>query len=395
MDSHSDSTSSESGNFDSGYSRRNLIEVAKLFLRLGATAFGGPAAHIGMMHDEVVKRRKWLSDQQFLDLVGATNLIPGPNSTEMAMHVGYLRAGWRGLILGGMCFVVPAVLIVIGLAWAYVKFGTTPQAEWLLYGIKPVVIAVIGQALWNLGRKAVTNTLLAVVGVSTVILYFVGINEIALLFLGGVLVMLIVNWRRIFGRLTSFLIFPLSVGTVVSEGATAFSQTTLFLNLLKIGAVWYGSGYVLLAFLRADFVERLHWLTDQQLIDAVAIGQVTPGPLLTAATFIGYLLGGPTAAISATIAICLPSFVLVAISNPLIPRIRKSKVAGSLLDGVNVASLGLMAAVTWQLGQASLIDPTTIILALVAMAALLRFRLNSVWLIAAGGVVGLIRALVS
>jgi len=378
---------------DDAPDRRPLGELAKLFLRLGATAFGGPAAHIGMMHDEVVKRRKWMSDEQFLDLIGATNLIPGPNSTEMAMHIGFLRAGWRGLIIGGLSFMAPAALIVLILSWAYVRFGGTPQASWLLYGVKPVVIAIIIQALWNLGKKAVKGTLMAAVGIGVITLYFLGANEIALLLIGGLAVMVVRNWNLFKGSAAVSLAVPLGGMFAVSQVTAPFSLLGLTLIMLKIGAVWYGSGYVLLAFLRADFVERLHWLTDQQLIDAIAIGQITPGPIFTAATFIGYLLNGITGATLATIAICLPSFVFVAISNPLIPRIRKSKYAGSLLDGVNVAALGLMAAVTWQLGRASLIDPFTISLAVVALLLLLRYRINSVWLVVGGAVAGLVWSL--
>jgi chromate transporter len=266
---------------------QRLTEVVGLFLKLGMTAFGGPAAHIAMMHDETVKRRKWLSDQEFLDLVGATNLIPGPNSTEMAIHIGFLRAGWPGLIIGGTCFIVPAMLIVLLLAWVYVRFGATPQAEWLLYGIKPVVIAIIVQALWNLGQKAVQGVLTATVAVIVIVLYFVGINEIALLFVGGLMVMLIMNYRRLRRRIVAIFI-PLSSVGILSYVSIPFSLLQLFLTFLKIGAVLYGSGYVLLAFLRADFVARLGWLTDQQLIDAIAIGQVTPGPVFTTATFIGF-----------------------------------------------------------------------------------------------------------
>ncbi len=367
-----------------------VVEVVKLFLKLGATAFGGPAAHIGMMHDEVVKRRGWLND---VDLIGATNLIPGPNSTEMAMHVGYLRAGWRGLILGGVCFVAPAMAIVLVLAWTYVSFGTLPQAAWLLYGVKPAIIAVILQALWSLGRKAIKSALTAGVMALVLILYFVGVNEILLLAVGGVAVGAASNWRRVLGAYAGTLLLPSGIASIASQKATAFSMLGLFLNLLKIGAVWYGSGYVLLAFLRADFVERLGWLTDQQLIDAVAIGQVTPGPFLTAATFIGYLLGGIPGGLLATLAICIPSCVFVAISNPLIPRIRRSKLIGSMLDGVNVAALGLMAAVTWQLGHASLVDPLTMVIAAASLVVLLRFRINNVWVIGGGAVVGLVRSL--
>jgi chromate transporter len=352
------------------------------------TAFGGPAAHIAMMHDETVKRRKWLSDQEFLDLVGATNLIPGPNSTEMAIHIGFLRAGWPGLIIGGTCFIVPAMLIVLLLAWVYVRFGATPQAEWLLYGIKPVVIAIIVQALWSLGQKAVQGVLTATVAVIVIVLYFVGVNEIALLFVGGLMVMLIMNYRRLPRRMVAIFI-PLSSVGILSYVPIPFSLLQLFLTFLKIGAVLYGSGYVLLAFLRADFVVRFGWLTDQQLMDAIAIGQVTPGPVFTTATFIGFVLGGIPGALLATLAIFLPSFIFVAISNPLIPRIRNSEWVSGLLDAVNVASLGLMAAVTWQLGRASLTGPLTILIALSSFVLLVWFKVNSTWLIAGGGLIGL------
>jgi chromate transporter len=368
---------------------QRLTEVARLFLKLGMTAFGGPAAHIAMMHDEIVKRRKWLSDQQFLDLVGATNLIPGPNSTEMAIHIGFLRAGWPGLIMGGICFIVPAMLIVLFLAWVYVRFGATPQAEWLLYGIKPVVIAIIVQALWSLGQKTVKGALTAAVAVIVIILYFMGVNEIALLFGGGLIVMLVMNYRRLRRRMAGIFI-PLSSIGILSYVSIPFSLPQLFLTFLKIGAVLYGSGYVLLAFLRADFVVRFGWLTDQQLMDAIAIGQVTPGPVFTTATFIGFVLGGIPGALLATLAIFLPSFIFVAISNPLIPRVRNSAWVSGLLDGVNVASLGLMAAVTWQLGRASLIGPLTILIALSSFVLLIWFKVNSTWLIAGGGLIGLL-----
>ena len=372
----------------------HLKEVAILFLRLGATAFGGPAAHIAMMHDETVKRRKWLNDQEFLDLVGATNLIPGPNSTEMAIHIGFLRAGWPGLVTAGVNFIAPAMLIVMGLAWVYVKFGSTPQAEWLLYGIKPVVIAIIVQALWNLGQKAIKGMLTAAVAVSVVALYFFGINEIALLFAGGMVVIMVRNFQRLRSQAIIAFLLPLGGLGVLAQASIPFSLPALFLTFLKIGSVLYGSGYVLLAFLRADFVVRYGWLTDQQLIDAIAIGQVTPGPVFTTATFIGYLLGGIPGALLATLGIFLPSFIFVAMSNPFIPRIRNSAMASSLLDGVNVASLGLMAAVTWQLGRASLIDPLTILVALIALVLLVRFKANSTWLIAGGALVGLFSEIV-
>lgn len=381
---------------------QRLTEVAALFLKLGFTAFGGPAAHIAIMHHETVQRRKWLTDQEFLDLIGATNLIPGPNSTEMAIHIGYLRAGWLGLLLGGACFILPAVLIVLILAWLYVRFGSLPQAAGFLYGVKPVVIAIIVQALWSLGQKAVKNVFLAAAGLVILILYFLGVNEIALLFAGGLGVMLAENLRRLKkagprgGLMLSipalkWLAPPGLVSAAAYAAASAaFSLPLLFLTFLKIGAVLYGSGYVLLAFLRADLVLRFGWLSDQQLLDAIAIGQVTPGPLFTSATFIGFILGGLPGALLATLGIFLPSFVFVAVSNPLIPRLRSSAWASGLLDGVNVASLGLMAAVTWQLGRASLTDPFTALIALIALIVLIRFKVNSTWLIAGGAVLGLL-----
>jgi chromate transporter len=369
-----------------------LKEVAGLFLKLGFTAFGGPAAHTGMMHAEIVQRRGWLTDQEFLDLLGATNLIPGPNSTEMAIHVGYLRAGWPGLITAGLCFVTPAMLMVLALAWAYVRFGAVPQAQQLLYGIKPVVIAIIVQAIWNLGRKATRTVFLAACGIVILASYFLlPINEIVLLFGGGLAIMLLENLQRLRKAMISEISIPtwLGLSSIPAAVATAFSMPIMFLTFLKIGAILYGSGYVLLAFLRADFVQRLGWLTDRQLLDAIAVGQVTPGPLFTSATFIGYILGGIPGGLLATLGIFLPSFVFVAISNPLIPRMRNSIWVSSFLDGVNVAALSLMAAVTVELGRASLVDWPTIMMALASLALLLRFKVNSTWLIVGGALAGL------
>jgi len=352
-----------------------MREVAWLFLKLGTIAFGGPAAHIAMMREEVVRRRRWLSDEQFVDLLGATNLIPGPNSTEMAIHLGFLRAGWPGLIAGGICFIVPAMLIVLGCAWLYVRYGARPEAGWFLYGVKPVIIAIVVQAMWGLLRSAVKGYLLGAIGVVTLMLSLLGANEIALLLGGGVVAVLLTTVGN--------------RGVAAPPGLGAgVGLTTLFLVFLKIGSVLYGSGYVLLAFLRHDFVDRLGWLTDRQLLDAIAIGQVTPGPVFTTATFIGYVLGGVPGAALATLGIFLPSFVFVALSHPLVPKIRASRRAGAFLDGVNVAALGLMAAVTWQLGRAAIVDLTTAALALVALALLLRFKLNSAWLVLGGSAVG-------
>jgi chromate transporter len=386
---------------------RPLAEVAALFLKLGIIGFGGPAAHIAMMHDEVVARRKWVTDAHFLDLIGATNLIPGPNSTEMAMHLGYVRAGRLGLVVGGALFILPAMLIVMALAWAYVQYGSTPQAGWLLYGIKPVIIAIIAQALWGLGRTAVKTPLLAVVGIAVFVLYLLGINEIALLFAGGLAVLLVQSVRGgLRGRRTPGALLPLPFvwpgggqpGALLAQVAQAamnepYSVAALFLTFLKIGAVLYGSGYVLLAFLQNDFVERLGWLTQQQLLDAVAVGQLTPGPFFTTATFIGYQVGGPFGAVVATVGIFLPGFVFVALTNPLIPRLRAIPWAGRLLDGVNVAAMGLMAAVTVELGRAALVDWLTVAVAIVAAAVLIRFKPNSAWLVLGGALIGIVAGL--
>jgi len=371
-----------------------LKELASLFLRLGMTAFGGPAAHIAMMHDEVVSRRKWLDEQQFLDLMGATNLIPGPNSTQMAIHMGLERAGWRGMIVSGSCFILPAAVLVTILTWFYVLYGSTSQAESLFYGIKPVMIAIVLQALYMLGRKAVKGVLTSLVGLATVAGYFLGINEILLIVLGGLLIMLLRNYNKFTGtRMLSLAATLLGINLAALQ-AKEIALSTLFLVFLKIGAVLYGSGYVLLAFLEADFVEALGWITTQQLIDIVAIGQVTPGPFLTSATSIGYLVYGIPGAVIATVGIFLPSFVFVAAVNPIIPRLRKSPLAGAALDGVNAASLGLMAAVMIQLARVSLVDPLTIIIAIACAAALFFFRINSIWLIAGGGFIGILYGLI-
>ncbi|OGL00496.1 MAG: chromate transporter [Candidatus Rokubacteria bacterium RIFCSPHIGHO2_12_FULL_73_22] len=370
-------------------SGRPLGEVASLFLKLGTIGFGGPAAHIALMRDEVVRRRRWVSEERFLDLLGMTNLIPGPNSTEMAIHLGYGRAGWPGLLVGGACFIVPATLIVLGCAWLYVRWGAAPQATWLLYGVKPVIIAVVVQAVWSLLRTAVKGPLLAAIGAGVVALSLAGGNEVALLLGGGVVVALLRAGRRLAGALV-VAAGAAAPGALAHAGGGASSGAlgTLFLVFLKIGAVLYGSGYVLLAFLRGDFVERLGWLTDRQLLDAVAVGQFTPGPVFTTATFIGYVLGGVPGALLATLAIFLPSFVFVALSHPLLPRVRGSAWAGAFLDGVNVAALGLMAVVTWELGRAAIVDPLTAGLALGAAILLVRFRVNSAWLVLAGAAAG-------
>ncbi len=373
--------------------RGSVGEVLRLSVRLGFTAFGGPAAHIAMLHDEVVTRRKWIGEQRFLDLLGATNLIPGPNSTEMIIHVGQVRAGTAGLLAAGAGFILPAASIVLVMAWLYVQYGATPAGEWLLYGIKPVIIAVVLQALWGLSRQALRSLFLTAVGAAVFGLYLAGFDELQLLFGGGLLVMLLQYGRRHFGGGSGAAALAPWLG-IASMAHLAemvpVSLSRLFLIFVKVGAVLYGSGYVLLAFLRNDLVVNLGWLTDQQLLDAVAIGQFTPGPVFTTATFVGYVLAGWPGALLATVGIFLPSFVFVAAIGPFIPRLRDSALLASLLDGVNVAALGLMAAVTLQLGREAVVDWLTALLAIVAAMLLFRLRINSAWLVLGGALVGLV-----
>ena len=376
----------------------SLREIALLFLKLGSVAFGGPAAHIAMMEDEIVFRRRWLSREEFLDLLGATNLIPGPNSTEMAIHLGYRRSGWAGLLVAGSCFILPASFIVTAFAWAYVRYGLLPDVSRILYGIKPVIIAVILQALWGLGRTALKTRFLAVVGTTGIALGFLGVNELVILFGAGIGVGFarwMIGRNKKSGHHFASLISgaPLSfvAQNTVTGGAAAavsFGLWPLFLFFLKVGSVLFGSGYVLLAFLRADLVERWHWLNESQLLDAIAVGQVTPGPVFTTATFIGYLLGGLPGAFVATVGIFLPAFFFVAASVPLVPRIRRSVTAAAFLDGVNAASVALMTVVTYQLGKTALVDLTTVALLVATLILLVAFRVNSVWLVLAGALVG-------
>ncbi|MGH7935287.1 MAG: chromate efflux transporter [Candidatus Binataceae bacterium] len=393
--------------------RTELKQLAALFLRLGFTAFGGPAAHIAMMEDEVVRRRGWLSSATFLDMLGATNLIPGPNSTEMAIHIGHRRAGFIGLVVAGACFIVPAVAMTIVIAWAYVKFGKLPQVGGVLYGVKPVIIAVVLQALWRLGRSAVKSRLIAAVAIIATAAGLLGVNDIAVLFGAGLLMVAV---HPIFERPRTgvTLAGAASVSAATSTAgssaigkagartmgaapiakataaivATPFALSTLFLFFLKVGSILFGSGYVLLAFLESDLVDRLRWLTQGQLLDAVAVGQMTPGPVFCTATFVGYILGGLAGAAVATIGIFLPAFFFVAVSGPILPYLRRLPITAVFLDGVNAGALALMAVVEWQLSRAALVDVTTIVLALVSAVLLLRLRLNSVWLVLLGGAAG-------
>jgi chromate transporter len=382
-------------------SRRNpLLEVSLLALRLGATAFGGPAAHIAMLRQEVVDRRKWISGSDFLDLIGITNLIPGPNSTEMVMHVGHLRAGRRGLVAAGTAFILPAATITLILAWFYVHYGTTPGGTWLLYGIKPVVIAIVVQAVWRLGRTSLTRVPAIVVAAAVVALYLVGANEIVLLFGGAAAYFAFHRLHSVAANRRTMLAIaapaPLlrSLGEVVA-GTVDYSAFRLFLTFLEIGSVLYGSGYVLVAFLRNELVVRLGWLTERQLLDAVAVGQVTPGPVFTTATFIGYVVGGFPGAVLATIGIFLPAFCFVGLIHPLITYFRQRPLLGELLDGVNAAAIGLMTGVLLTLTRAAIVDAPTAILAAVAGFLLIRFRINATWLIALGAAVGGVRWLLT
>lgn len=373
----------------------SLWELAWLFLKLGTIGFGGPAAHVAMMEDEVVRRRRWLSREKFLDLLGATNLIPGPNSTEMAIHIGYQRAGWAGLIIAGCCFILPAALIVTVFAWVYVRYGSLPETTRVLYGVKPVIIAVVLQALWSLGRTAVKTRLLAAIGVGAVVLTFFRLNELLVLFVAGAVVAT-VRWLGVRSKsrikTNGSVLLPISFATLFQTTATTTAASVtlwpLFFFFLKVGSVLFGSGYVLLAFLRRDLVERWHWLTNEQLLDAIAVGQVTPGPVFTTATFIGYLLAGPKGAATATIGIFLPAFIFVAVSGPLVRRIRRSITAGAFLDGVNVASLALMIVVTYELGRTALVDLPTVGLLLISAVLLIRYRINSAWLVIGGAFAG-------
>jgi len=367
--------------------RTTLGELAGLFLRLGATAFGGPAAHIAMMKAEVVDRRRWLSEERFLDLLGATNLIPGPNSTEMAIHIGWDRRRWPGLAVAGVSFIVPAMLLTGAIGWAYVTFGTLPQAGWLLYGVKPVILGVILQAIWGLAPKAARTPPLRLLGALAAGLSALGVNELVVLLGAGAVAVATAGRKARSSLGAAPQAIPLAFG-VAAAAVTAPSAGALFGVFFKIGSVLFGSGYVLLAFLRADLVQRLGWLTEAQLIDAIAVGQVTPGPVLTTATFIGYVLAGPSGALAATLGIFLPAFLFVALSGPLVPKLRASPTASAFLDGVNVASLALMVVVTVQLGAAALLDAVSVGSALLSALLLVRFRVNATWLVLGGAAVG-------
>ena len=371
-----------------------LGDLVRLFLRLGATAFGGPAVHIAMMREEVVRRRRWLSEQQFLDLLGAANLIPGPSSTELAIYIGFRQAGTWGLAAAGVAFILPAMVIVLACAWGYVTYGSLPAVGRFFYGVTPVLIAIIAQALWGLGRVAIKDPVTAAAALTALGLALAGSNALALLVAGGAVVMVarVLTSGPIFRRTTPAVVPPPVVHpapAVAALSATPFGMLALFGTFFKIGATVVGSGYVLLAFLRQDLVVHLGWLTDRQLLDAIAVGQITPGPVFTTATFIGYLVGGLPGALVATLGVFLPSFLLVAATWPFVVRIRASAWTAAFLDGVNAVSVALMASVTWYLGRAALVDALTAAIALLALAILARTKVNPVLLITAAAAIGL------
>lgn len=371
-------------------------EIAKLFFKLGIIGFGGPAAHIALMEDEVVKRRQWLTREQFLDILGATNLIPGPNSTEMAIHIGYLRGGWLGLIIAGVCFIVPAVTITAIFAWIYVNFGQLPQVAPFLNGVKPVVLAIILNAIWRLGKSAVKSRKMWVIAISVALASWLGLNEVIALLLGGVLGML---WLRISdkfnhqnnhlnGLLITLPLSPLLAKLTTSHSPINVPLWQLGLFFLKVGSVLFGGGYLLVAFLEGELVGQYHWLTKQQLLDAIAVGQFTPGPILSTATFVGYVISGIPGAIVATVGIFLPSFLFVLLLNPLLPLLRNSQWTATFLDAVNVSAVALMAVVILRLATVTLVDPITILLAIIAAILTIGYRVNAAWLVLGGGLIG-------
>jgi chromate transporter len=365
----------------------NLAEIAREFLRLGFVAYGGPAAHIAMMEERFVRRLGWISRERFIDLLGAVNLLPGPSSTELAIYLGEVRGGLAGLVVSGSCFILPAAVLVVALAWAYASYGTVPQVAGLLFGIKPVVVALIAQAVWNLARTAVKSVALAGLAVSVVILAALGLPVLALLIGAGVLWILIREGHRL---TTPSVSAPAVFGFWFAGGATSPGIVPLSLYFLKIGAVLVGSGYVLLAVLRADLVVRLHWLTDAQLLDAIAVSQATPGPFFTVATFIGYLLAGWKGAALTTLGMFLPAFVYVAVTAGFLPKLRQSPVASAFLDGVNASAVALMGFVGWQFGRAALVNVPAMVLAVLSLVLVFRYKVNSTWLVLGGALIGIL-----
>ena len=367
--------------------RGTLREIAREFLRLGFVAYGGPAAHIAMMEERFVRQRAWVTRERFVDLVGAVNLLPGPSSTELAIYLGEIRGGVAGLIVAGVCFILPAAVLVVALAWAYVRFGAVPQVAGLLFGIKPVVLALIAQAIWNLGRTALKSAALAILAMSVVALAAWGVHALLLLIGAGILWMIIGAGRSL-AKTRAAVVGMISTGAAGVGGAVG--AVPVFLYFLKIGALLFGSGYVLLAVLRADLVAKLHWLSDAQLLDAIAVSQATPGPFFTVATFIGYLLAGWRGAALATLGMFLPAFVYVGVTAGFLPKLRKSPVASAFLDGVNAAAVALMAFVGWQFARAALVNVPAVVLAIASVVLVFRYKTNSAWLVLGGAIAGIL-----
>lgn len=371
--------------------RKRLGEVASVFLRLGFVAFGGPATALAMMRQEIVLKRQWLTEDEFLDFWGISNLIPGPNATEMAIHIGYRYASWPGLILAGVCYILPATAIVLGLAWTYVKYGSLPALTGILDGIKPVVVAILVWALWGILRHRIRKPLGLFITTAALVGYLWNGNPIIWLLAGGIVMWLI---PFLFSRRQppSVLLagVPLVIGRVdFLRPLVPFNLWRLFWVFLKAGSLMYGSGYVLLAFIQDDLVNHLGWLTQSQLLDAIAVGQVTPGPLATTATFVGYLTGGLSGALLATLGMFLPGFIFALLTHPLLNRIQNSEPWRHFLDGVNFAALGLMAGVIWDIGRTVALDPLSIGIGLVSLFLLIKFELPAPWLILGGAVVGI------
>jgi chromate transporter len=367
--------------------RGTLREIAKEFLRLGFVAYGGPAAHVAMMEERCVRRREWLTRERFLDLLGAASLLPGPSSTEVAIYLGEIRGGAAGLVVAGACFILPAAVLVLALAWAYMKYGAMPQVAGLLFGIKPVVVALIAQAVWNLGRTALKSVWLSVLAAAAIGLAVWGASPLIVLIGAGVLWVLIREGTRLAQdkAVTAGL-----WGTGAAGTSAAIGVLPVFFYFLKVGAVLVGSGYVLLAVLRADLVVRMHWLSDAQLLDAIAVSQATPGPFFTVATFIGYLLGRWRGAVLATVGMFLPAFVYVGVTAKLLPKLRKSEVASAFLDGVSAAAVALMAVVGWQFARAAIVNMPAIVLMVFGAVLVFRYKVNSAWLVLGGAIVGIV-----
>ncbi|WP_224488623.1 chromate efflux transporter [Robertkochia flava] len=369
--------------------RAGLREVFFVFFKLGWIAFGGPAAHIAIMEKEVVERRQWITREHFLDLVGATNLIPGPNSTEMTMHCGYERAGWKGLFTAGIAFIFPSVVLTGILAWFYVEYGTVPAVAPFLYGIKPAVMAIILSALYKLGKKALKSWVLGIIGVLVIIASLSGLGEIYAILLAGLAGLLWSGGGILKNRGSIKGFYPFVFAFAGKVAGAAVSSWKVFLVFLKIGAVLFGSGYVLVAYLDGELVEKLEWLTRQELLDAIAIGQFTPGPVLSTATFIGYQLHGVPGALAATAGIFLPSFFFVLLLNPVVPELRRSKLASGFLDAVNIGAVGIMVAVTFTLGKSILTDWQAWVIALLSCLVVFRFKkISALWIVVGGAILG-------